>query len=263
MGRASIPRIRRGGSAYRSSPVSAARRSNPFAASEFADGVASSNRSLGRTTSASASCPVVKKPPASASWNRREQLVGDGAGIGQPREVVELGHRQQRFEQRGVVLGVREVGRLPRAKEPTVVATQLAQQEPRVGARRLHPVVAVERRRGFRERGEEQRVPAEQHLVVEARPHALVATREQEGPAPLDGGRLGLGPRPRRAGCCRRSSCAGRRSSRLGDAEVAVDFGARRRRTPPESRRVTTGRTCPRCPRSRRLRRSRSRRPGR
>ena len=49
------------------SPVNAAKRNRPFAARELADGVALSKTSFWRTTSCSASLPVVKNPPASSS----------------------------------------------------------------------------------------------------------------------------------------------------------------------------------------------------
>ena len=60
-----------GRAAASASPVSAASRSSPLAASEFSDGVALSWKSLGRTISASASMPVVKNPPLSSSANSR------------------------------------------------------------------------------------------------------------------------------------------------------------------------------------------------
>ena len=88
------------------------------------------------------------------------------------------------FEERGVVLGVREVRRAPGAEEAAVGVAQLAQQERRVRARREHPVVAVERDGGFGERGEEERVPPEEHLVVELRADALLAAFEERAEVP-------------------------------------------------------------------------------
>ena len=97
-------------------------------------------------------------------------------------DVVELGQGEQRLEQRGVVLGVgEEVGAtvLPGTEQPAVVAAQLGEEEPGVGAGRVHPVGAIECLGGLGERAQEQRVPAEQHLVVEPRPDPLGACREQ------------------------------------------------------------------------------------
>ena len=50
-----------------------------------------------------------------------EQVVGNAARLLQPVEVVELGQREQGFQQRGVVLGVRQVRRAPRPSEAAVV----------------------------------------------------------------------------------------------------------------------------------------------
>ena len=89
-----------------------------------------------------------EEPAALVVGEQRDQPVGDGTRLGQPADVVELGQREQRLEQRGVVLGVREqVGApvLPRPQQAAVVAPQLAEEEPRVRARRVHPVVAPER----------------------------------------------------------------------------------------------------------------------
>ena len=105
-----------------------------------------------------------------------DEVVGHDPRLGEPGDVVDLGQRDERLEQRGVVLGVREeVGApaLPRPQEAAVVAAQLAQQEPGVRARGLHPVVTPERGRGLGERAQEQRVPPEQHLVVEPGTHAV------------------------------------------------------------------------------------------
>ena len=52
-----------------------------------------------------------------------QELVRDRARRGEPAGVVDLGHREQRFEQRRVVLRVGEIGRTPRPEEPTVVAS--------------------------------------------------------------------------------------------------------------------------------------------
>src|SRR4051794_31109292 len=80
----------------------------------------------------------------------------------------------------------------PRTEEAPVVAAQLAQQEARIRARVLHPIVASADCSGLAERIEEQRVPCEEHFVVEARSDALLPAREERGSCPLYGrGRLG------------------------------------------------------------------------
>ena len=112
------------------SPVSAARRSSAVGGER----VLRRRRVVLDSPSAARSAPrrrapVVKKPPSLVVGEEREQLVGDGARLGEPRDVVELGQREERLEQRGVVLGVREqVGApvLPRTEEAAVVAAQLA-----------------------------------------------------------------------------------------------------------------------------------------
>jgi hypothetical protein len=134
--------------------------------------VALSNSSFWRTTRRSASC------------EQAEHLVGDGARLCQPGDVVELGEGQERLEQRRVVLRVGEVGGAPRTQQAAVVATQLAQQEPRVAPGGFHPVVAVESGGGLGQRIEEQCVPPEEHLVVEARPGPGAPAVEELAPRP-------------------------------------------------------------------------------
>src|SRR2546421_40521 len=81
-----------------------------------------------------------------------------------PREVVALGHRHGRLGERGVVVGVGEMARpsdlglrlrvaLPRTQEAAVGAAQLSQQELRVRAGGVEPVVAPERGRRLGEGG--------------------------------------------------------------------------------------------------------------
>ena len=113
-----------------SSPVTAASRSSPSAASEFSDGVALSKKSCGRTMSASASVPGREEAAALRVGEEPEQLVGAPARVLEPGDVVVLGHGHERPEQRGVVLGDREVAGaavgLPRPQQPAVVAAQRA-----------------------------------------------------------------------------------------------------------------------------------------
>src|SRR5204862_2237727 len=108
-----------------------------------------------------------------------DELVGDGARLAQPGDIVDLGEGAQRLEERGVVLGVREIRRAPRAYESAVVAPQFREEEPRICASRRHPIVAVERGRRFGERAEHQRVPSEQNLVVEARSDTRATAGQQ------------------------------------------------------------------------------------
>ncbi len=88
-----------------------------------------------------------------------------------------------------MVLGIAEqvgTASLPRTEQPSVVASHRGHEEPGVGARCVHPIVTVEHERGLGQRVEEQRVPTEQHLVVEAGPHALRPGGEQTGKCALD-----------------------------------------------------------------------------
>ena len=164
----------------------AARRRKPFAAREFSDGVALSwivlrahDERFGVDAGGEdAAVLVVGEQP--------DEIVGDGPCLAEPGDVVDLGQREECLEQCGVVLGVREeVGApaLPRTQEATVVAAELAEQEAGVGARGLHPVVTPERERRLGERAQEQRVPSEQHLVVEPGTHAVCARRRAAGAA--------------------------------------------------------------------------------
>ena len=119
--------------------------------------------------------------------------AGLAGGLGQPGEGL---------DQRGVVgrerERVRAVIRLPRPQPPAVGAAQLAQQELAVGAGGVEPVRPARGRRRFGQRGEEQRVPLGEHLVVEPRADASLARVEQPGPGrvrrrPAGAGRRGAG----------------------------------------------------------------------
>ncbi len=121
-----------------------------------------------------------------------------------------------------MVLGVGEVAgpaRLPGAQQPAVGVAQLAQEEPRRPPGGRQPVGPVEDGRRLGQRRHEEGVPGQQHLVVEAGPHPLVAGGQQEGTGPLDRGRPGCGP----LGDVQ--DRAALEVPALGDAVVAGDHG--------------------------------------
>ncbi len=206
-----------------------------------------------------------EEPAAVVVGEQRDEAVGDGAGLVEPGDVVDLGQREQRLEQRGVVLGVGEqVGAavLPGAQQPAVVAAQLGEEEVGVGARRVHPVGPVERVGRLGERPQEERVPPEEHLVVEAGPHPVPARRRRAtGSDARDRVRPVLGRADRVEDVAAEPGVRVLEVAPGGHAEVAHDARAGRRRRAPRAPRATTRRTCPRRPRSRRPRRRRTRRP--
>ena len=204
------------GASYACRRSSAASRSSPLAASEFADGVASSKKSLARTTSCfgvvagrEEAAVVVVVEQARATRRRRYAASASHATSSSSASV------QQRFEQRRVVLGVREV----RARARSAGSGRRRGAARAAGTARSCGPTSIqssrsERGGGLGERAEHERVPREQHLVVEPGPHPLRAAGEQRGLQRVDccgGSRV---PVERRGGCCRGTRCAGRRSSR-------------------------------------------------
>ena len=140
------------------------------------------------------------------------ETVGDGPRLGQPGDVVDLGQREERFEQRGVVLRVREqVGApvLPRTEQAAVVAAQLA----RAGTGRWCARPPSSRRARARR-------PLRRATAGRARSSRA---------APCRRGRVGPVARGRRRGAGRtRSTASGRSSVRPDRVEdVAAEAGVR------------------------------------
>ena len=75
--------------------------------------------------------------------------------------------------------GERRAAVLPGAQQFAIGVTQLIEQEGRACARRLHVVLALERRARVGERRHHQRVPGGQALVVEPGPGPPLAGLEQ------------------------------------------------------------------------------------
>ena len=192
-----------------------------------------------------------------------QQAVGGAARLGEPGRVVDLGQAAQRLEQRRVVLREPEPARvvtLPAVQEPPVGASQRAEQEPGRVAGGVEPVGPVERPRGLGQGAEEQRVPAEQDLVVEARSDPPGSNLEQPRHDPVDRGRPGLGAVDRVQDVAPVAGVGVLEVPGPGDPEVADHLRrvvARDRLAP---RRATRDRTCPRRPPSRRPRPRTSRR---
>ena len=137
---------------------------------------------LGRTMSASASAPVVKKPPRSSSAKSATRSSATARASVEPRDVVDLGEGEQRLEQRGVVLRVRGDARRGRP------ATSAAAGRRRGAARRAGSGRSRARRPSSR-RGRTRRRP---------RP-ARGGTARSSRAAPCRRGRAGPAARARRA----------------------------------------------------------------
>ena len=149
-----------------------------------------SSRSLRRAMSASWSSGVEKKPPRSGSAKRVDDRVGQRARLGEPallegrlverRAAPRAGRRGPR--------GRRPAARCPalkvRSSRPSGVAHPL-EHERRGAARGVEVVLAAEHGAGIGQRGDHQRVPGRQALVVEARAHALRADGQQRRADPL------------------------------------------------------------------------------
>ena len=103
-----------------------ARRSRPLAASAFGRRRRVVEDVLGPDDERLGVVAGREEPAGVGVEEQAEQVVGDAARVGEPRQVVELGEREQRLEQRGVVFGVGEVRRAPRAQEAAVGVAELA-----------------------------------------------------------------------------------------------------------------------------------------
>ena len=161
------------------------------------EGIGWSPISLRRAISSSWSSEVEKKPPRSGSPKRAIVVSASASRLLEPalleRRFVQ---RQQRFQQEGMVL---EVGVEPAlavlvgAQQASVGVAQIPQDELGAAARRVEVVLAPQRRAGLGQRGQHQRVPGGEALVVQPRPHPLRARLVQR-PARLgEAIRLGAG----------------------------------------------------------------------
>ena len=114
-----------------------------------------------------------------------EDLVGERARLGEPARVEgRLVEREQRLEQERVVLEVGvEVGAalVVRAQEPPAVVAQVAQHELGGSDRGVAVVRLAEHGAGVGQRGDHQRVPRRQPLVVEPGSHAALAGGQEAG----------------------------------------------------------------------------------
>ena len=227
-----------------SSPVTAARRSSASAASEFSLGVALSKKSCGRTMSASASEPVVKKPPLAASENRSRQLVGEHDRVLEPGDVVVLGRGDERPDAARRSPRPRRGGGRRRRPATTAAAGRRraaarSSEEAQVGPGRVHPVGAVERRRGLERATAEQRVP--RRAAPCRRGRAGPASRVRvEQPAERAPDRVGTRSRAGRpgAGCCPSSCVCG--STKLPPAVDAEAADAPRRASSPHTSSISS-----------------------
>ena len=183
--------------------------------------------------------------------------------------LVEVAHLAGRLEQRDA--GARHVGVVveraamqPLAgamgmEQPAVVVAHPVHDEAPGADRGGQPVVALEHGGGVGERGDHQAVPVGQHLVVPARPHALVAHRLQPGAQAGQSLLLGVAQQRRRAIAMQDGVMLPVALRR--DVVDLLEEGRHRRPAPHRSRPRPRHRTCPRRPRSRRRRSRRSRRP--
>ena len=171
-----------------------------------------------------------------------EQLVGDGARVGEPRDVVELGEREERFEQRGVVLGVREVraratsggsgrrrgaaraaGSVALARAASIQSSRSSAAAASVSAARnsaFHPSSTLSSSPG-RTRVSRRSSKLAELRAARLRRHRLVAVRDVQDVAAEAGVRIDEVPA-------------------RGDAVVARSPRRRRRRRPRGSRRATS-----------------------
>ncbi len=219
-----------------------------------------------RTINASPSLPVVKKPPSSRRRTDR-YVVGDVLRVGEPRDVVVFGECHERFEERSIVLAVREVSGAAVAAPTVAGAVACHERSSRPSSRRsrsrqkraCHAASSQSGRSNTHAASASARAISafqrEQHLVVEpgTNPGLPRARKGDRGPGTPR-------RRVRRHGArgaarCRNSSCADRRSFPAGDA-VVVDRGVGLRAADSRgARREPRGRTSLRRPRCRRLRR--------
>ena len=177
-----------------------------------------------------------------------------------------LVERQQRLDQIRVVLEVGVELRLALLPGPQEVPLGVAHPGPdelRTRSCRVEVVGATEHRSGVGERGDRERVPGENPLVVETGPDARGALPIERLACLRRGGvEAGLRRRRRDGGCCVPRSCPPARRRSRRSARRPRRRGRPRRgptRSPPASRR----RTDPPRPRSRRRAPSRSRPPPR
>ena len=169
------------------------RRAGPAsrAATALADGVAPSKTSLVRTMRASASWPVVKKPPPSSSWNRamRASAVLDGP-VGPHRPAGELAQPGEAVDQPGIVGGVGQVAG-PAAVAANCAATgrpspsSCSQRNVPDGHRGLGPLPVAGGRGRLGQGRAVHGVPFGEHLVVEtaAGSGSARASNRRAGPA--------------------------------------------------------------------------------
>ena len=164
-------------------------RSRPTAAIELAEGVALSKRSFWRTTSASPSSAVVNRPPSPGSqkWSSSVSAMSIASSIQRASPVASP--RRVKASSSAAWSAASAAWRAaacPSAcherRPAPVVAAQLVEQERAVVRCRVDPGRLAEQRAGLGERGDQQRVPLGEHLVVEPRPRPLLARVEQPLP---------------------------------------------------------------------------------